>query len=107
MTEISNGHNANKGRSVNLNWKIIPLSLIFGLLINLVAFGLRKMMFKGEIVELMFTLFISIMASVSIGVIMIVKQHRNIGWAFIVGAGLTLIFWIVAIYKLTAALGSG
>ncbi len=71
-------------------------------LINLIAFGLRSVMFsKGEIGELMLTLTISIVAPILIGTRLISKQKRNLGWSLIIGASLTLLFWFGAFYSLS------
>ena len=69
MTETSDSNNTTDSRSMRLNlWKLIPLSIVMCVLINLVAFGLRTVMFrKGEIGELMLTLTISIVAPILIG----------------------------------------
>jgi hypothetical protein len=93
----------NDARSARLNyWKIIPLSLVMCVLINLVGFGLRSLMFrKGEIGELMLTLTISIIAPILIGTKLISRQKKNIGWSCIIGAGLTLLFWVGAFYTLS------
>lgn len=105
MTETSDSSNTNYKRSVRLNyWKIIPLSLAMCVSINLLAFGLRSMMFsKGEIGELMLTLTISIVVPILIGAKLISREKKNFGWALIVGAGLTLLFWVGAFYSLSVS----
>jgi hypothetical protein len=102
MTQTSNSNNTTGSRSIRFNlWKLIPLTIVVAVLINLIAFGLRDIMFsKGEIGELMLTLIISIVAPILIGSILISKQKKNIGWACIIGAGLTLLFWIATFYSL-------
>jgi hypothetical protein len=102
MTETPDSSNTNDTRSIRLNyWKLIPLSLVICVLINLIAFGLRSVMFsKGELGELMLTLTISIVVPILIGTRLISKQKKNIGWAFVIGASLTLLFWIAAFYSL-------
>ena len=102
MTEVSDSNNMNDTRSTRLSyWRIIPLSLVMCLLINLLGFGLRSLMFKGEIGELMLTLTISAIAAIMIGTGLISKQKKNLGWSFIVGGGLTLLFWIGVFYTLS------
>src|SRR6478752_2099921 len=102
MTETPDTSNTNDRRLSRLNyWKLIPLSLVICALINLIAFGLRSVMFsKGEIGELMLTLMISIVAPILIGTRLISKQKRNLGWSLIIGASLTLLFWFGAFYSL-------
>ena len=102
MTETSDSNNTTISGSIRLNfWKLIPLSIVMCVLIILCAFGLRTVMFsKGEIGELMLTLTISIIAPILIGMRLIMKQKKNIGWAFIIGASLTSLFWFAAFYSL-------
>jgi len=70
--------------------------------VNLMSFGLRSVMFtKGEIGELMITLTISIILPIVIGTRLIGKQKKNIGWSFVIGAGLTLLFWFGVFYTLS------
>jgi hypothetical protein len=99
MTQTSDSGNTT--RTLNY-WKLIPLSLVMCALINLIAFGLRSVMFsKGEIGELMLTLTISIVAPIILGTRLIGRQKKNIGWSLIIGACLTLLFWFGAFYSLS------
>ncbi len=82
-------------------WKVIPLSLLIGLLLNLVAFGLRDLMFKGEIGELAFTLMMSIAASILVGVRLIHQKRKNLGWSFLAGGVLVIVFWFGAFLLLS------
>jgi hypothetical protein len=98
MTQTSDSDNTT--RTLNY-WKLIPLSLVMCALINLIAFGLRSVMFsKGEIGELMLTLTISIVAPIILGTRLIGRQKKNTGWSLIIGACLTLLFWFGAFYSL-------
>ena len=56
---------------------------------------------KGEIGEFMLTLTISIVAPILIGVRLISKQKKNLGWALIAGASLTVLFWFGTFYSLS------
>jgi len=93
----------NDSHSSKLNyWKVVPLSLIICLLINLLSFGLRSLIFsKGEIGELIVTLTISIITPIVIGSILVSKQRKKFGWSLIIGAILTLLFWFAAFYSLS------
>jgi hypothetical protein len=103
MTETSDSNDTTEKIGTRLNyWRMIPLSIVMCAFINLIAFGLRSVMFsKGEIGELMLTLTISIVAPILIGTRMINKQKRNIGWSLIIAACLTLLFWFGAFYTLS------
>jgi hypothetical protein len=94
----------NDSRSSKLNyWKVVPLSLIICLLINLLSFGLRRLIYtKGEIGELVVTLTVSIFTPIVIGSILVGKQRKNLGWSLIIGAILTLLFWSAAFYSLSS-----
>lgn len=79
--------------------KVILLSLFMCLMINLASFGLRALIGKGEIGELMLTLTINIVAPVIIGLILFNKRRRILGWSLIIGASLALLFWVAAFYS--------
>jgi hypothetical protein len=101
MTDRSDTKKLNDSSMTNLTyWKVILLSLIICLFIDLLSFGLRALMFsKGEIGKLMVTLTILIIASIIIGLMLVDKQHRNLGWSLIIGASLTLLFWSAVFYS--------
>jgi len=104
MTDTSDSdlNNTSPSRSIRRSaWKLIPLSILMCAVISLFAFGLRAVMFdKGEIGEFILTLAISILTPVLIGVRLISKKRKNIGWACVIGAGLALVFWFAAFYSL-------
>jgi hypothetical protein len=102
MTDRSDTKKLNDSSTTKLTyWKVILLSLIIFLFINLLSFGLRALMFsKGEVGELMVTLTILITASIITGLMLVNKQQRNLGWSLIIGASLTLLFWSAAFYSL-------
>ena len=100
----SDSKNANNLYSVRLNyWKVILLSLLVCLLVNLISFGLRSLMFnKGEVEGLMVTLATSIIVVVAIGARLIIKQKKSVGWSLIIGASLTLLLWFGIFFTLSS-----
>ncbi|MEI9920131.1 MAG: hypothetical protein WDO14_15260 [Bacteroidota bacterium] len=81
--------------------KIILFTLITSASINLLAFGLRFLMPKKELGDLISALAFSTVVAIVIGMAMILNQKKILGWSMIIGAGLTSIFWAYALYSLS------
>lgn len=83
-------------------WRIVLGSVVVFILINLLSFGLMDLLFaKREFGELMLMLVILTIASGITGVQLVSKQKKNAGWSFIIGASLTLLYWLGVMYELS------